>query len=155
MPVNGTFPVAGYGLSGTSTASGPDTINVRYATEQADGAINCVGSSTASATPVAFVNTFSLDGNGNLQCQFNGGAQVALVNGITNMRIWYGVNTGTATGQTCADTYLRASEVTAGNYWGSVCSVKVELTFANAANTAAPVKFTRVISVMNTAGANT
>ena len=156
MPVSAPFAVAGFGLAGTSTLSGPDTISVRYATQVTDGAINCVGTSTTSATPVTFVNTFSLDAaNQNLQCQFNGGGQVALVNGITNLRIWYGVNTGVATGQQCADKYLRASEVTTVNKWGNVCSVKVELTFANPASPANPVKFTRVIAVMNTAGANT
>ena len=160
MPIDATFPIAGFGLFGTSSVAGPDTISVRYATQLTDGAINCVGNSTTSPTPVPFVNTFSLDTvNQNLQCAFNGNPQVALVNGITNLRIWYGVNTGVATGQQCADTYLRASEVTAGNgttsYWGNVCSVKVELTFADPANAARPVKFTRVIAVMNTAGANT
>jgi type IV pilus assembly protein PilW len=155
MPVAAPFTVAGYGLAGTSTTAGPDTISVRYATEQSDGAINCVGAQTTSPTPVPFVNAFSIDGvNKYLQCQFNGGAQVALVSGVTNLRIWYGVNTGVATGQQCADTYLRASELTAAQ-WGSICSVKVELTFSNPANAARPVKFTRVISVMNTAGANT
>jgi type IV pilus assembly protein PilW len=155
LPATATFTSAGQGLVGTSVTAGPDTISVRYATQQSDGSINCVGSSTASATPVQFVNAFSLDAQGNLQCQFNGGAQVTLVSGLTNMRIWYGVNTGTASGQTCADTYLRASEVTTANRWGSVCSVKVELTFTNQANPAKPIKFTRVIAVMNTAGANT
>jgi type IV pilus assembly protein PilW len=155
MPVSAPFVVAGFGLAGTSTTAGPDTISVRYATQATDGAINCVGTSTASATPVTFVNKFSLDTvNKNLQCQFNGGAQVALVNGITNIRIWYGVNT-VATGQQCADTYYRASEVTANNKWGNVCSVKVELTFDNPWKPTSPVKFTRVIAVMNTAGANT
>jgi type IV pilus assembly protein PilW len=155
LPAGAPFAAAGVGLAGTSVAAGPDSITIRFANQSDVGAINCEGATTASAVPVPFVNAFSVNAQNQLQCQFNGGAQVALVNGVQNMMIWYGVPTGTASGQTCADSYLRASEVTAGGYWGSVCSVKVQLTFTNPNNPAQPLKFTRVISVMNTAGANT
>src|SRR5262249_3850774 len=42
LPADATFASPGQGLAGTSVAAGPDTISVRYATQQDDGAINCV-----------------------------------------------------------------------------------------------------------------
>jgi len=149
---------AGQVVSGTSTAAGPDTISVRYVSLN-DGVLTCQGGTNAGAAAVVYTNIFTIGAAAQqLQCQVNtggaAGATLPLVSGVRNLVIWYGVNTGTAVDPTCADRYLRAVDVNALGLWGSICSVKVILTFANPA-TGQPVQFTRVIAVMNKVGANT
>ena len=84
---------------------------------------------------------------------------MALVNGLTNMVISYGVATGTDNNVT---EYLNAQQVTAGGFWPNVTSVQVTLTFTNphatqngqaVAGQPATVSFSRVISVMGRVGA--
>jgi type IV pilus assembly protein PilW len=146
------FTAIGQSLFGTSAAAGPDTLTVRFATNQGDTLLNCIGgTNTASGNAFKYVNTFSLSAQGELQCTLNGAATpVVLVSGVTNMIVLYGVNTGTAVDPTRVDRYLRAAQVTALNYWNNVSSVKVQLTFANPLNSAAPIQLSRTISVMNT-----
>jgi type IV pilus assembly protein PilW len=163
----GTMPVSpAFATAGSPTIQGQqdptvkgDTITVRYAVAQNDSAFNCRGETNTLAPYDSWENTFSVDANGNLVCNFtsitNGAAAAApLVAGIRNMTVWYGVNSAGKT--TCTDRYLRATAVTAGNFWANVCSVKVTLTFTNPLNPPTglnpTVTFTRVIGVMNTAG---
>jgi hypothetical protein len=85
---------------------------------------------------------------------------VALVPGITNMTVLYGVQSGNGAASNSADTYLNAAAVTAGNYWTNVKSVQVTLTFINPmfgqpGQTNATVNFTRIIAVMNKTGVTT
>jgi type IV pilus assembly protein PilW len=157
------FPAAGATLAAgqfiTGTSGSPDTITVRYETIPNDGVINCLGASNTGATAVVYTNTFSLDGQGNLQCQVNGvngGAAVPLVSGVQNLTILYGVTTAPPTPTlTCTDSYMTAAEVQAKGYWGSVCSVRVTLVFTNTINPATgPISFSRVIAVMRSAGSN-
>jgi type IV pilus assembly protein PilW len=155
FPLSGSL-AQGQAMTGTS---GPDTITVRYETIPADGVINCLGASNpAGGAALVYTNTFSVSAQGQLQCQVNGvnaGQPVPLVDGIQSMTIWYGVNTAAA-GQTCTDSYMTATQVTAGGYWNNICSVRVTLVFTNNINPAGgPISFTRVIAVMKTAGANT
>jgi type IV pilus assembly protein PilW len=145
--ITSPFTAIGQGVYGTSTTSGPDTLTVRYETASGDGTLNCVGGQNNSGATLIYVNAFSLSANGELQCTLNG-ATTVLVSGLQNMVIWYGVNTGTAVAPTRVDSYVKASAVTD---WTKVCSVKVQLTFKNPINTAAPIQLTRIISVMNTA----
>jgi type IV pilus assembly protein PilW len=135
---------------------------VRYLTTGADNVINCTGSTSAVAA--TFVNTFSIDANGNLQCSLvvNGGAAtvVPLISGLYNMSIYYGVQTNTGLSNNSVDTYMDAATVTAGAYWSSVKSVKIKLTFFNPLfgqsgqtnGTLKYITFTRVIDVMNKDG---
>jgi type IV pilus assembly protein PilW len=158
------FLAAGQGIAGTFNAANPgDTINIRFATGGGvggDGLINCTGLSNPAAAITLYENQFSVDAaTGQLQCALNGAAAVPLVTGLQKMVILYGVNTKGGT-QTCADSYMTATEVTAGGalgpYWNNVCSVKVTLVFVNPLKQGpATIQFTRVIAVMNTAGANT
>lgn len=159
FPLSGSPSLAkGQAMTGTS---GPDTITVRYETIPTDGVINCLGASNpAGGAALVYTNTFSVSAAGQLQCQVNGvnaGQPVPLVDGITSMTIWYGVTTAPVTpSQTCTDSYMTATQVTAGGYWNNVCSVSVTLVFTNKINPASgPISFTRVIAVMKTAGANT
>ncbi len=167
LPVSGVFAQTGQSIFGTGayTAVAPgDTITVRYLTAgtvASDKTLDCSGNTSAVAT--TFVNQFSIDANGNLQCTLTVGAAAAkvitLVAGVQNLQILYGVQTNTASGNASADAYLDATQVGAGNYWGNVISVRVTLTFLNPlagqpgqANT---VTLNRVVDVMNKAGVST
>jgi type IV pilus assembly protein PilW len=175
MPAVGSFQ-AGQSLTGTGagTAVAPgDTITVRYVTggsnpPAADMTINCTGNT--STTQTLYTNTFSLvpdpnvAGTWDLACTLNGGAPVAMVNGIKNLQIYYGVKTNSQNNNS-VDSYLDANAVIAGNgitdYWGKVLSVKLTVTFVNpmygtlpgqTTNTPPTIQFTRIIDVMNTGG---
>ncbi len=163
---NANFTFAGQALVGTGTyAAGNNVITSRYLTAGGDNIINCTGN--PSGVAATFVNTFSLDGNGNLQCTLivNGGnpTTVPLISGISNMQIYYGVQTNGAAGTNSVDTYMDAAAVTAGSYWPSVKSVQVTLWFVNPlfgqpGQTNAALKnipFTRVIAVMDKTGVTT
>lgn len=174
LPQSNSFPSAGSpSVIGTTDANGNDIITVRFAAPPGDTSLmNCMGQTNVNVAPsIDYENTFSLDGNGNLTCSVINGATNAavaapaiLISGLTNgtngnpagMKILYGVNTGTASGATCMDTYMKAAQVAAANDWGAVCSVKVTLTFPNpvpvpGAATPQTIQFTRVIAVMNAA----
>jgi type IV pilus assembly protein PilW len=174
LPASTAFTIAGQAITGTTNAAAPgDTITVRFAMVSTDGIFNCAGATNTTATLGAYESQFSVVA-GTLQCipSVNGvaGAAVPLVSGVTNMKIWYGVNTSGAT-QTCADSYMTSAEVTAGStnfptasggFWynatthgSNVCSVKITLYFTNPNNANNPIQFTRVIALMSNAGANT
>jgi len=172
LPATGVW-TAGQTIYGTHTGTGvtsTDTVSVRYLTAGADGVLNCMGAT--SATAASWINTFQVDGNGNLQCVLttNGtaAAAVTLVNGVNTsglnvggvkyMQILYGVQTNTASGTTSIDTYLNAAQVTAGPYWSNVISVQITLYFSNPlygqpGQTLVTIPVTRVIDLMNKAGA--
>ena len=163
FPASGNFAV-GQALYGTGTGT-DDTISVRYATSGTDGVLDCSGNTQGAST---LTNAFSLDVNGNLQCQLTVGTAatqtITLVSGLTNVQILYGVQTNSASGNNSIDAYLDASQVTAGSYWPDVISVQIALTFQNplygtgsGQSTTVPqtVTFRRVIDLMNKAGVNT
>jgi type IV pilus assembly protein PilW len=153
LPATPPFATAGQAVYGAwgGGGSNPDSISVQFATWQNDGILNCQGgSNTAGPSPTVYVNTFSLDTTTNqLQCSLNNGPAVGLVNGVQDMTILYGIDT--SGGASCTDTYLNAAQVQAGNFWNSVCSVMVQLTFANPVNAAAPIQFSRVIDIQSRA----
>jgi type IV pilus assembly protein PilW len=177
FPVTGSFTVAGQALvgSGAYGAAAPgDSITVRYATAGGDGVLNCSGGTSAVAA--TFTNTFSVDAFGNLNCvltvnsgtvttttiQLISGQVVngAVVSGVTNLQVYYGVETNIAAGNSSVDTYLDANAVTAGNYWGNVISVKLTLTYVNPLSgqpgqTSTTIPFTRVVAVMQKTGVTT
>ena len=178
FPVTGSFTTAGQALvgSGAYGALPPgDSISVRYATAGGDNVINCGGGT--SAVSATFTNTFSVDAFGNLNCalsvnvagtitnstiQLISGQVVngLVVSGVTDLQVYYGVQTNTAAPVGSVDTYLDANGVTAGNYWGNVISVKLTLTYVNplsgqAGQTATTVPFTRVVDVMQKTGVTT
>jgi type IV pilus assembly protein PilW len=159
---NANFTFAGQALVGTGAyAAGSNVITSRYLTAGGDNVINCSGNSLGAAA--TFVNTFSLDGNGNLQCTLivNNGqpTTVPLISGISNMQIYYGVQTNGAAATNSVDTYMDAPTVTAGSYWNSVKSIRVTLTFVNPMfgqpNQPQTIQFTRVIAVMDKNGVTT
>ena len=163
FPVVGPFTFAGQSITGAGawTAAAPgDTITVRYATNGTtlkDNTINCMGNT--SATPTVFINAFSVVTNANgsyLTCSFNGAAAVQLVSGITNLQIYYGVQSNPAALTNSVDAYVDATAVTD---WSKVLSVKIILTFtnpmANQPGQPPTIQFTRVVDVMNKTGVST
>lgn len=165
FPIAGAYTQAGQSIVGTGagTAAAPgDSITVRYATSGADNVLDCSGNTSTVAATI--VNQFSVDNSGNLQCQLtvnSGPVQVIpLVSGVQNLQILYGVQTNPSAGTSSIDAYLDATQVAAGNYWGNVISVQIDLTFVNPlfgqpGQTSSTVSFRRVIAVMNMAGAST
>jgi type IV pilus assembly protein PilW len=150
------FTVAGQGLVGNVGA--PDIITVRYetaGTAVGDNVIDCTGNAPTGAAK--FVNQLTI-ANNYLTCTLwlNGAQQapVALVPGITNMTVLYGVQTGNGAATNSADTYLNAAQVT---NWTAVKSVQITLTFINPmfgqpGQTSPTVQFMRTIDVMNRTG---
>ena len=161
---NANFTFAGESLVGTGAyAAGNNVITSRYLTTGNDNVINCTGNISGVGVAATFVNTFSLDGAGNLQCTLivNNGqpTTVPLISGISNMQIYYGVQTNGAAATNSVDTYMDAPTVTAGSYWNSVKSIKVTLTFVNPMfgqpSQPQTIQFTRVIAVMDKNGVTT
>jgi type IV pilus assembly protein PilW len=161
---NANFTFAGQSLVGTGAyAAGSNVITSRYLTTGNDNIINCSGNPSGVGVAATFVNTFSLDGAGNLQCTLivNNVASppVPLISGITNLQIYYGVQTNGGAATNSVDTYMDAPTVTAGAYWNSVKSIMVTLTFTNPMfgqpNQPASIQFTRVIAVMDKNGVTT
>lgn len=172
FPVQAPFTIAGQSVVGTggyNDALPDQTITARYMTSGTDSIINCTGN--VSAVAATFVNKFSLAADPNaagtydLVCTLGNAQPVILVTGLTNMQIYYGVQTNPGVSNASVDTYLDANGVTAGNYWPNVLSVKVRLTFVNPlygnlagqtrTNVPQTISFERIINVMNRAGVST
>jgi len=155
LPVSGVFTTAGQPIIGTTA----DTISVRFMTAAGDGMINCTGGTNATAGTVTYVNTFSIDANGNLSCVLTSNGVVAaaqpLVPGLTSLSILYGVKTDFSVNNGAADSYLTAAQMTAAN-WNHVISVRITLTFTNPlagqAGQPATIPFQRVVAVMGQTG---
>ena len=121
------FPAAGSFHSGqtlyapASSAAAPyDSIYVRFMTGATDNMNLCDGTTSSTAGSLTYTSYLYLaaDPNGNgddLYCQVETGntwgTAVPLVTGLTNMQVWYGVNT-TGTDNN-VDTYFSATNMNA------------------------------------------
>lgn len=168
LPVAPSFAAAGQAVAGTGAylAAAPgDRVSIRYGAGLGDDVFNCRGTRNTGVAPYdTFVNTFwvnnAVASNPVLTCTFSSGAiplpgvDVALVNGVKTMAIRYGIKRNPADTQSCADTYLDATQMAAAD-WNNVCSISLKVSFINPLNPAgATIDITRVIAVMNTAGVN-
>jgi len=158
LPSTGTPLSMAAGQTLYGTAGPPDTLYVRFMTASGDGIDLCDGTTNTSGANVSYTSYIYVSGN-QLYCQVQPGAAatwnspVQLVNDVTNMQVWYGINT-TGTDNN-VDTYIPAASMTAAQ-WPSVSSVMVQLTFLNplygspgqTASADQTVTFRRVISVM-------
>ena len=163
-PANGF--ASGQAFNGTQGADVPaagDTIAVRFRTAFKDGVINCTGGSNTTVNPdQVYINTFSVNGAGQLQCSLNGAAPVPLVSGVANLQVYYGVKRLVPATDYNVDTYARANAMQASD-WSNVSAVRMIVTFANPLFNAPnqPVRqpqyitFERVIQVMARAGDHT
>jgi len=159
----------GQAISGIYSATVPgDTLYVRSMTAGGDGILNCSGLPNPVGGPnTLYVNKFYIN-QGQLVCDMNG-TVYNLVSGvtnstgtsdlgITNLSVLYGVKANAALPGNNVDTYLNATQVTAGSYWGSVIAVQIQLTFTNplytAGSTTQPptILVQRVVGVMNQLG---
>jgi type IV pilus assembly protein PilW len=156
-------------ITGTYAAGTPgDTISVRYMTAPQDGILNCSGLSNTNpvgGASILYVNQFAVvPASNQLTCTLTSPAGTVvynLVSGVTNLSVLYGVKTNAGATGNNVDTYLNASQVTAGNYWQSIISVQIILTFTNPLYTGANqgqaqyISIQRVIDVMNQTGPTT
>ena len=164
LPPVGTTFQAGQAISGQRNAAAPeDSITVRYTTGPNDGIINCTGNSNTTAAPVQYMNAFSITNTGpnnspQLVCTLSANAPVALVNGVQNLQIWYGVKRDFTVDNNSVDTYLRADQMTPAD-WGNLTAVRVILSFSNPLfgqpGQPQTIQFERVIDIMNRAGVKT
>jgi type IV pilus assembly protein PilW len=161
----------GQAFAGTHVAGGTDTLGVRYRTAINDGVILCDGSTNTTVAPDnLYANQFTVVppvGNvpGQLFCQLNNNAPVALVSGIQSMTIYYGVKRDAATDDYNVDTYLTADQMDPagplGSDWANVSSVRVVLVFVNplypqpGQQLKQFITFERVVEVMGRAGVHT
>jgi len=155
------LPAVGSFAAGQSIyAANSNSIYVRYMTAAGDGINLCDGTAAGNTVYTSYLYVAADAHSGyDLYCELNGGAPVALVNGLsglTAMTVLYGIATGTDNNVT---EYQTAAQV--GN-WSNVTSVEVTLTFVNplymqsgqvVAGQPATVTFSRVISVMGRVGA--
>jgi type IV pilus assembly protein PilW len=158
-----TFASAGQAVFGNHTsATAPDAVWVRYGADSPDNIFNCRGTNNTSGAIDTFVNKFWVKNpntaNPVLYCTFSSNVTAAvdvpLVNGVTNLQVLYGIKRNPADTQSCADTYLNASQML-GPDWNNVCTISLQVTFTNPIILANPITITRVIAVMNSSGANT
>jgi type IV pilus assembly protein PilW len=164
--------VTGQTVSGTGAfgAAAPgDTVSVQYQTATGDGILNCAGTSNVSGANEYFINTFSVDALGDLNCTMTSAAGVQVIQliqavpsgpnqlQVTNLQILYGVQTNTATSDGSADSYMDATQVatTVINTlpaWNYVVSVRITLSFTNPVAGQPALQFTRIIPVMGKMG---
>ncbi|MFI4866240.1 MAG: PilW family protein [Steroidobacterales bacterium] len=162
---------AGQAISGSGAflaAAPADVLAVRYQTANADGILNCGGTSNTTGANEIFVNSFSVDALGNLNCALTtagGTTNIQLITAttganpikVTNLQVLYGVQTNFALGNECADSYMDATQVAATTIntisaWNYVVSVRITLSFQNPIAGGADLKFTRIIGIMNKMG---
>lgn len=133
LPSTGSPLNMAAGQSLTGASGPPDAIYARFMTASGDGIGLCDGTTNTTGANVSYTSYLYVSGN-QLYCQIQPGTgsawstAVPLVSDVTNMQVWYGINTsGTDTN---VDTYVPAASMTAANYQ-SVGSVMVLLTFLN------------------------
>lgn len=134
--------VAGTGITGIGTAIGTtaatsDSINVYFSSSGSDNIYNCQGGVAAAGTPTSYINSFSINSSGQLQCTVTSvvagtatgpGTALVLANGVQSMNILYGVdvmNAGTVS------SYLSANAVTAAGLWTNVRTAQITLRFVD------------------------
>ena len=164
--------VTGQTVSGTGAfgAAAPgDTVSVQYQTATGDGILNCSGTSNVSGANEYFINAFSVDAQGNLNCTLTSAAGVQVIQliqavpagpnqlQVLNLQILYGVQTNTAASNGSADSYMDATQVAATFIntlpaWDYVVSVRITLSFTNPVAGQPPLQFTRIIPIMGKMG---
>lgn len=150
---DGTTFAAGQGVTGTTGATGAsDTIDVRYQTASGDGLMDCLGNTNTSGGMQTLVNSFTVDASHELTCSVNGATAVALVGGVAQMTVLYGVAVGT---NGFTDTYLSASAITAAGLWASVRTARITINYLNplanqsGAAVTMPTAWVQTINLMN------
>lgn len=122
--------IAAFDTDNTVNGSGntSDTIAIRH-----ESTVDCLNHATPTISGVRIaVNRYYIE-NEQLMCLGNGDATAeAILDGVVNMQILYGMNTDSVTSNTSniANTYVNASEIAATN-WGQVKSVRMAMLFSS------------------------
>jgi|GEM_PF-488705 len=127
--------VTGFGPATGTTAATSDSINLYFLSSGSDDIYNCQGGIAAVGIPTAFVNSFSIDANNQLQCTVTSivanvatgpNTPLALATRVKSMNILYGVDVaGTGT----VSSYLSANAVQAAGLWANVRTAQITLNF--------------------------
>jgi type IV pilus assembly protein PilW len=166
-PFAGGQTISGTGAFGAAAPG--DTVSVQYQTATGDGVLNCGGTSNVSGANEYFINAFSVDALGNLNCTLTSAAGVQiipLIQAVTtgpnqlqvlNLQILYGVQTNITASNGSADSYMDATQVAATTInsipaWDYVVSVRITLSFNNPVAGLPPLQFTRIIPIMSKMG---
>ncbi|HWZ62922.1 MAG TPA: PilW family protein [Steroidobacteraceae bacterium] len=162
------FPVqpgfgAGWVFAGTHAAGVPDTLSTRFQAAPNYGPILCDGTDTSQFAAQMWTVTFTVNPNtpdgGQLLCSVNGNPPVAIVSGVQNMVVYYGVKHDTALVDYNVDTYETFDVLqVSGTDWANISAVRVLLTFQNpikGPGQPATLQLERVIEVMGRAGLHT
>ena len=164
FPATGIFG-AGWVFAGSHPGgAASDTLSTRFQTNNNYGPVLCDGTDSSQFGPQMWNITFTVIG-GQLFCQATGSVtganpQVAIVSGVQNMIVYYGVKRDTALVDYNVDTYETFDILqVSGTDWANISSVRVVLTFTNplANNPGQPPTLTleRVVEVMGRAGLHT
>lgn len=174
LPVdtNYGFATAGQSIVGTNPGGNLDTVTVRYvaaglvpamAAIPASGSapsspavplsfdflMDCNGRSNTTSSQLYIINKFKVNADKQLTCSVNGGADLALTEGISGLAVLYGVDPDS---NGSINQYISSSSMTSA-MWPTVISAKVTVIFINPlagqVGQPAEISFTRVISLMN------
>ncbi len=152
-----------------STATGSnnsDQLNLRFQSANSATTVdpaqnsNCQGGvpGTTLSTTYIFESVFYLSGT-NLMCNVyttktvggvttvTAGTPVIVIDGVSLMQIYYGVDVTGKSQSGSVTEYLQATNVPS-NSWANVHSIMVQLTFAATNNIASPKPYTQVFQVM-------
>lgn len=163
FPNSGAFG-AGWVFAGTHPGVTPDTLSTRFQTAPNYGPILCDGTDTSQFAAQIWTVTFSVNtlapNGGQLLCQVNNKPAVAIVSGVQNMVVYYGVKHDTALVDYNVDTYETFDVLqVSGTDWENISAVRIVLTFtnplANQAGQPPTLTLERVIEVMGRAGLHT
>jgi type IV pilus assembly protein PilW len=130
-------------VTGTPASAGkPESFSSRFI--WADGVTDCTGQT--SITGAVRTNIFTTNAANELVCSVDGGATwVALVGGVSEFVVQYGVAVGGASG---INRYVRVSDMTAA-MWGAVKTVRMTLRFRNPLATNVTFDSVQTITLMN------
>jgi type IV pilus assembly protein PilW len=163
FPVQAGFG-AGWVFAGSHVGGAvPDTLSTRFQAAPNYGPILCDGTDTSQFAAQMWTVTFSVNpgtpDGGQLLCSVNGNPAVAIVSGVQNMVVYYGVKRDTALVDYNVDTYETFDILqVSGTDWSNISAVRVVLTFTNpikGPNQPATLQLERVIEVMGRAGLHT
>jgi type IV pilus assembly protein PilW len=140
-----------------------DTLSTRFQAALNYGPILCDGTDTSKLAAQIWTITFSVNaaapGGGQLLCQVNNNPAVAIVSGVQNMVVYYGVQRNGLADYN-VDTYETYNVLQAsGSDWANISAVRIVLTFTNPlakqAGQPPTLLLERVVEVMARGGLHT
>lgn len=131
------FAQAGQVVHGQGRNDGTDaTVSVRFQSAGGGDLYTCLGTTYEGTDSTVFVNTYSLNARGELQCTvFDSAANagqgpVVLARNIQSLKAWYGLDTD---GDGSVDSYLAAASVEPAQ-WTRVRAIKLTIALRDIVN---------------------